>query len=286
MRQVSMYAETFADVYNSCLAGISDAMKAARFSAELHNLTGENADYEILARTSDLYLIPPQKSKLTDIVRGGLTRKDLKDLYEINLVGQRQPARHHYDKILLSPPYKKCPYCSLGQATTLDHYLPKSRFPQFSVAVANLVPSCKDCQSKKGRDYAVNKGTQTLHPYFDPPAFFRESWLRARVLPVPGASVEFYVDPPVIWSAPMKLRVHAHFKAHQLSKRFAIEAACELESVNQSVSDLRAMGYFSDIEALLKIQAKGHASNCVNSWQSAFYAALSGDTWYCTTPAI
>ncbi|QNH22924.1 hypothetical protein HEP73_03873 [Xanthomonas sp. GW] len=286
MRQVAIYSKTFSDVYKSCVAGVSDLVKAGNYNAALAGLQVENANYEFLARASNLYLIPAVKSRLEDVVRGALTRKDLKDLYEVNMVGQRQAARDHYDQILLSPPYKKCPYCSLGQATTLDHYLPKSRFPQFSVSVANLVPSCRDCQSKKGRDYAVNKTTQTLHPYFDSPAFFSQSWLRARLLRASTMSVEFYVDPPALWPSAMKARVEAHFAAHHLAKRFAIEAACELVSVNETVADLRAAGQFMDIEIILRLQANGHARNCVNSWQSAFYNALADDSWYCTAPVI
>lgn len=286
MRPVDIYNKTFLEVYSSCVEGISDQVKVGFFNAEFPGLQDEVDHYEKLARTADLYQIAAEKSRLTDLVRGALTREDLKNLYEVNMVGTAKVARDHYDRILLSPVHKKCPYCSLGQATTLDHYLPKSRFPQFSVSVSNLVPSCKDCQAKKGRDYAANKVTQTLHPYFDLPAYFSESWVKARLSRGDVLGVEFYTSPPAAWTLAMKSRVEAHFSGHNLAKRFAVEAASELVSVNGAVADMRLSGDYAEIRVMLERLAKGHINNCVNSWQSAFYASLAEDTWYCSSPVV
>lgn len=281
-----MYGKSFLEVYTSCVEGVSNVAKVAGFNAAFNELEGENDDYESLATAESLYQIVGVKSKLEDVVRGTLTRKDLKDLYEVGMVGLGKSGRVHYDSILLSPRFKKCPYCSLGQATTLDHYLPKCRFPQFSVSVCNLVPSCKDCQSKKGREYASRKSMQTLHPYFDRVAFFSDVWVRARLIRAPNVSVEFYVDAPSAWPQAMRERAEAHFSAHNLAERFGIEAASELISVNESCADLRASGQFKDIEKLLERQAKGYSANCPNSWQSAFYSALSTDGWYCSALSV
>lgn len=286
MRQVQMYGVGFSDVYKSCVRGVSAALKTAEFTAALGGLEGESRNYEMLAKTSDLYKIVAVKSSLTDVVRGALTRKDLKELYEVNMVGAKKDARIHYDHILLSPKYKKCPYCGLGQATTLDHYLPKSRFPQFSVSVCNLVPSCRDCQSKKGRDYALHKFTQTLHPYFDNPSFFSESWVRAEIVRGAATTIKFYVDPPAGWDPAMKGRVHAHFSAHELEARFGIEAACELAAVKESLAELRVNGQHADIKFILRNRATGYTKECANSWQSALYTALAADNWYCTSKLV
>lgn len=53
-----------------------------------------------------------------------------------------------------------CPYCNINDARTcinpktkqssrpeLDHFLPKSQFPYFSMSIYNLVPSCHTCNS-------------------------------------------------------------------------------------------------------------------------------------------
>jgi hypothetical protein len=41
-----------------------------------------------------------------------------------------------------------CPYCSLDSNPDLDHYLPKIRYPEFSLYAYNLIPICT-LQSKK-----------------------------------------------------------------------------------------------------------------------------------------
>jgi hypothetical protein len=42
-----------------------------------------------------------------------------------------------------------CPYCCIFNATTIDHYLPKEDFPEYSVHINNLIPCCDDCNRKK-----------------------------------------------------------------------------------------------------------------------------------------
>jgi len=60
----------------------------------------------------------------------------------------------------------ECPYCTIGPTKTLDHYLPKQRYPEFAVLTINLVPSCSSCNSS--RDFRTRSGERALiHPYFD-----------------------------------------------------------------------------------------------------------------------
>lgn len=42
-----------------------------------------------------------------------------------------------------------CPYCGIGAPRQFDHYLPKEKFPEFSVHAYNLVPCCGTCNGKK-----------------------------------------------------------------------------------------------------------------------------------------
>lgn len=59
-----------------------------------------------------------------------------------------------------------CPYCTILSTQTLDHYLPKKTYPEFSILSQNLVPSCGTCN--KPRDFRTKTGERALiHPYFD-----------------------------------------------------------------------------------------------------------------------
>ena len=42
-----------------------------------------------------------------------------------------------------------CQYCTLNSVNTLDHFIPKQSFPEFSINPLNLFPCCSECNSKK-----------------------------------------------------------------------------------------------------------------------------------------
>lgn len=63
-----------------------------------------------------------------------------------------------------------CPSCGEpGKPGTLDHYLPKTDYPEYSVVFENLTPMCEACQAKKGASDVNDEGNKLfIHPYFDP----------------------------------------------------------------------------------------------------------------------
>ena len=66
---------------------------------------------------------------------------------------------------------RECPFCgSPFFPNTLDHFLPKDDWPEYSICQNNLVPQCKDCAPKKGKKYHSSIGNCAIfiHPmYFD-----------------------------------------------------------------------------------------------------------------------
>lgn len=55
-----------------------------------------------------------------------------------------------------------CPYCGFGEITELDHFLPSSSYPEFSIYTYNLIPSCHRCNNLK-RTF----GHVAFNPYYD-----------------------------------------------------------------------------------------------------------------------
>jgi hypothetical protein len=286
MRLLRRYPHSALAVHDACVSSASDATYLARLASMHHTVAPTAVDYSNRAANGDLYLIAPRKIPLNSPAIGSATRKDLKDLYERFMVGTGTAGRTHYDEILLSAPFERCPYCGVGRATTLDHYLPKSRYPQFSVTPDNLVPACKDCQGKKGRHVAASGAAQTLHPYFDDAKFFTTRWLFGAINRTSPVAVTFHADPPLTWNAVERQRVVSHFDAHNLGERFALEAATELAVLKDVLSDYRATGNVTALTAELARWARAHGALSINSWQSALYHALSNDIWYCSTAAI
>jgi len=46
------------------------------------------------------------------------------------------------DEVLSSARFDACPYCNFTSVDTIDHALPRAVYPEYSVLVQNLVPSC------------------------------------------------------------------------------------------------------------------------------------------------
>lgn len=62
---------------------------------------------------------------------------------------------------------QKCPYCGLDKPRTIDHYLPKSIFPEFSIFPPNLIPCCGYCNSKKNDTWLKDGERNYLNLYYD-----------------------------------------------------------------------------------------------------------------------
>lgn len=64
-----------------------------------------------------------------------------------------------------------CPFCGNPmKPDTLDHFIPKDKWPEFSIFSNNLVPQCRSCAPIKGEEYYCNDNKQAkfIHPiYFD-----------------------------------------------------------------------------------------------------------------------
>lgn len=58
--------------------------------------------------------------------------------------------RQRYFARNLQSYYNRCPYCTINDANTTEHILPKEQYPEYAVDVLNLIPACSQCNSKKG----------------------------------------------------------------------------------------------------------------------------------------
>lgn len=268
MRVISKPNISPVEAYEACYSSSRTETTRINFSNISYFINIQSNQYEQNANSKNLYTFRPHIN-----VSGTISKDDMVNLYDNNMVKNKE-GRKIYDKLKSLAPLERCPFCGIGTVTTLDHYLPKTEFPTFSVLPYNLVASCKDCNTGKLASYATTQNTQTLHPYYDD--FTSEQWLYARVLQ--PLKIEFYVQPPVFWNQIDKDRVQKHFDNYKLDKRFSVEASNVLAALSHKFTQ-----YFSsstDIKNELEREYKIHKDLHLNSWETAMYQALYLDSWY------
>lgn len=178
-------------------------------------------------------------------------------------------GREYYNKILAGA-NGKCAICSIGVASTLDHYLPKGKHPALCVFPANLVPECQSCNKNKGEFNPRDNKEMLIHPYFDD--LSTVIWLEARLVFSSVIGIEYYnsyVLNPVIAS-----RINVTLQKYELFQLFSIQA-------NSDISNNISM-WKSQVQSIGANQLKEYFSTCrtsrekedLNSWAAALYRAL------------
>ena len=62
-----------------------------------------------------------------------------------------------------------CPFCGNPKSPdTLDHFIPKDEWPEYSILSNNLVPQCRDCAPIKGTKYFCEEENiaKFVHPFY------------------------------------------------------------------------------------------------------------------------
>lgn len=270
MRKISKPKFKVIEVLEDCI----DNMRESNLKTEIISSKAvfENSEslFEKNITANSLYKIPQN-----EIISKTLNTEELKNIYTSRLVNKNNSGRKFYDSIFLSAPNGKCPYCSQRIVRTLDHYLPKSKYPLYSIIPVNLVPSCSDCNKDKLVDTPTKDEEETLHPYYDD--IENESWLKLKILSYNPLTVEYFVLPPKTWTPLLKKRTEFHFKSYSLNVLFCIHALEEFENIKNHLTLL-----FNSVGS---IGLKQHLLDCFhsrqivnkNSWQTAFYEGLVND---------
>lgn len=146
-------------------------------------------------------------------------QEDLKSLYDydskpfqrLNLIlttrdnGQIQPV---------------CPLCTINNANTLDHQIPKTKFPELSDHPRNLIPCCSECNSYKSDNWLNGLDRRYLNLYID--TLPDKQYLFVNLSLESGTvKVEFSIDnreglDPVLYK-----KIENHYGDLKLCKRFA-----------------------------------------------------------------
>lgn len=116
---------------------------------------------------------------------------------------------------------QKCFYCGVRDFYSYDHYLPKSKFPEFATNVYNLVLCCSHCQHPKGTEYRDHNNLPLFyHPFVN--SDFNESYITIEVdvslQTSAGLGAKVLIDP--IMSIEPGTLLYRHFDALELNKKY------------------------------------------------------------------
>lgn len=169
----------------------------------------------------------------------------------------------------------RCPMCGFGEVSTLDHYLPRTTFPEFAILALNLVPACGRCNQLKGTHVGLEPGLQFLHPFFDSLAVVPILECRFSVRAA-SALIEFRIRRTHRVAEDILSRVRFQFGRLRLADRFRAEALAEVGERRTTFSQYATAKGPMGLRDYLHRESRGYvAAHGPNHWKSALYRSLA-----------
>lgn len=164
-----------------------------------------------------------------------------------------------------------CPACGeFGKPNTLDHYLPKGKYPHFSVTPVNLFPMCDSCQKEKlEKTHTAREPKLFLHPYYDD--FVINQIIRIVINPPYGAP-SFRLELSDDLSVEERMVVLSHVRELAIERRFAKFFKAESIRIQKLAAKAREKGI--SVEGSIEIFRSMYEEPSLNSWQHLYYKAV------------
>lgn len=206
------------------------------------------------------------------------TATDLIGNYESN----SRASRRLRSVVLANNQGGKCALCGQTSAATLDHYLPKQVFPEYSVFPLNLIPCCWSCNHKKGSLYRRHAAI-FLHCYLDTLPRDTQFLFADVEIIESGVAFGYRVEPPVALGA-LAPRIRDHFEALDLATGYMVDAVHE---AGERRSELRRIYEANDgdplaIRSYLRKEANSIAADKgKNHWRFVALDSLAESDEFC-----
>jgi 5-methylcytosine-specific restriction endonuclease McrA len=165
-----------------------------------------------------------------------------------------------------------CPSCGEdGTPNTLDHYLPKDRYPEFSILPQNLLPMCDACQASKGTK-TVDAANRRLfiHAYYDT---FVDQQIVLLTIDAPyNAPASITLEPATTLNAADADLVRRHLSELEIINRYHRFFRSEYLHLLRIVNILRRTE--QDVEQNLHNFRALERLRSVNGWRHIFYSGV------------
>jgi hypothetical protein len=197
---------------------------------------------------------------------------------------ETKPFSKLRDRLFKPVMLAQCPFCGFGEASTLDHYLPKELHPQFAVYSRNLVPCCSKCNTRKS-NLIVDKVTDVrlfLHPYYD--IIPNVCFLSVQVTLQPDAiDLSFRLHRTDGIALDVFRHLQSHFRLLQLADRYRLQSLMLLRGKRQALERFYGPNHDADrVAAELTTDANDREADFgPNDWQTILYRELAANAAFC-----
>lgn len=173
--------------------------------------------------------------------------------------------------------YGKCPFCMISPATEIDHFLPKSFYPEFCIFEANLIPICHRCNRKKDTHCAFSTGKVFFHSYFDSEP--QRALLKCQVRTYPTVTTRYSVVHANDRTDRLAQLFNNQFEVLNLAELYMISATEEMNNERLAFARVYSAGGWNALCSLLKEKANDNLLQYgLNHWKSQLYIALSNSS--------
>lgn len=252
-------------IFADCTSNITKQQVLTHINASKTSIMLKSEEYDELAEAGQLSTLVPHR-----VIQGGATKEDMVWLYDNKFVADG--GRKYYDKIKAIPKYGKCPFCGVGMVSTLDHYLPKTKYPTYAITPINLVACCADCNKNKKSEIIKVREKEFIHPYYDD--FDDEIWLKVKIVFDEEIIFNFYVEKPDAWSREKYERAKNHFQQMKLNKLYASHCGEEFAEYEYTAKVLYETGREELVKEDLLDRIKERRRVTKNNWRAVLYEGL------------
>jgi hypothetical protein len=266
---------TLQQIIEACISNMQDEDLSKWFLKAVESLEELKKNYFEYAIAENLHEIEP-----VDNIDGVSIKKRMIGLYTDKLAKLGQPGRIFYDLIITAAKQHNCPFCRARLVESLDHVLPKTKFPEFAVTPINLVPACDKCNEYRFVEKSVTGTNMNMHPYFD--KLGDATWLVAQLHLDTEVTFSFSVEPSKIWSDELRQRMTHHFQSLHLNDLYSVHASAEFREIFPQL--LRVFDASGQNEAELTNWLTMRHSDMIqvdrNYWKAAIYKAMIKENWF------
>lgn len=170
----------------------------------------------------------------------------------------------------------KCPYCRIDTANTIDHYLPKDKFPEFAFLPINLIPCCSTCNSKKGEIWINNGERIFINYYFD--NLDTDNFLKSEIEYdkndiETSTNINYLIDTSNIGNEKLSKIIQSHFSKLELLERYSDLVGEELSNIYTSiiVNNCSLEGHIEGLKQCLRAKEELYGENY---WQVVLYKSV------------